>query len=118
MRDSHEEKCFGAEYAKLERKYFYGHFLIFVIAHIVFIFIFGLIPSSELPSGSYGSHLKEWILSKENEFYIDETGNSISSVWTTVIIIHAIWPFSYIFFPKKSPNNKDQNVKTSPKDSD
>lgn len=110
MGGSNEGKRFGAEHARMERKYFYGHFMIFIIVHIVFIFIFGLVPASELPSGSYLSHIKDWILTKESGFYMDETANSISGIWTTVIIVHAVWAFSYTFFPKKAPKNKDNKV--------
>lgn len=110
MSRSNEEQRYGAEHARMERKYFYGHFMVFILAHMVFIFMFGLVPASELSSGSYLTHIKDWVLTKEKGFYIDETANSISRVWTTAIVVHAIWAFSYVFFPKKAPKNKDNNV--------
>ena len=65
-------------------------------------FIVGLVPAQELPSGSYFLHMKEWILNKQIGFYKNETINTITSVWTSVLIIHFIWAMSYILFRKEA----------------
>lgn len=101
-------KKYGAEHAKAERKYFYIHLMIFILVHILFVFLFGLVPEKELPSGSYLLHLKEWFLTKETGYYMNESVNSISGVWVTALIVHAIWAFSYLIFPKKAPKDKDK----------
>ncbi|EEM39366.1 Quaternary ammonium compound-resistance protein [Bacillus thuringiensis serovar sotto str. T04001] len=95
----------------MERQYFYKHLGIFIFAQILFIFIVGLVPAQELPSGSYFLHMKEWLLNKQIGFYKNETINTITSVWTSVLIIHFIWAMSYILFPKKKRNSSKQETR-------
>lgn len=94
-------KKFGAEHAQSERRYVYIHLGIFIIVHTVCIFIFGLVPQSDLPSGSYLAHIKDWVLRKNIGFYQNESVNSISAIWITVLFVHIIWGFSYTIFPRK-----------------
>lgn len=105
-----EKERYGVEHARIQRKYVYQHFAVFVIVHIAFIFLFGLVPASELPSGSYFLHLKDWILSKKIGYYENEIANMISGIWTTVLIIHAVgWGLWYTLFPKKKPVQAQQD---------
>ena len=55
--------------------------------------------------------MKEWILNKQIGFYKNETINTITSVWTSVLIIHFIWAMSYILFPKKKRNSSKQETR-------
>lgn len=86
---------YGEEHAKQERQNFYGHFLTFVMAHIIFAILFGFVPDSlfsiPLPHGIEG------IIKTSNH----EPIASISNVWTKILIIDFIWSFSYTIFPKK-----------------
>ncbi|ACK96673.1 multidrug efflux SMR transporter [Bacillus thuringiensis] len=111
MTGAGKEKLYGIKHARMERQYFYKHLGIFIFAQILFIFIVGLVPAQELPSGSYFLHMKEWILNKQIGFYKNETINTITSVWTSVLIIHFIWAMSYILFPKKKRNSSKQETR-------
>ncbi|EJS73226.1 MULTISPECIES: DMT family transporter [Bacillus] len=111
-----KEKLYGKGHARLERQYFYKHVGIFILAQLLFIFLIGLVPAQELPSGSYILHMKEWILNKQIGFYKNETVNTIISVWTSVLIIHFIWAMSYIFFPKKKRSSLKQETRQEVKE--
>ncbi|TKC14916.1 hypothetical protein [Robertmurraya kyonggiensis] len=87
--------AYGKEHAKQERRNFYGHFLTFIMLHIIFAILFGYVPESffniPLPQGIEG---------------ISKTSNhnpiaSISNIWTKILIVDFIWSFSYTIFPKK-----------------
>ncbi|WP_438350309.1 DMT family transporter [Paenibacillus sp. FA6] len=97
---------FGSKHAQSERQYVYIHLSIFIFAHAVCIFIFGLVPRSELPSGSYLAHIMDWVLRKDISFYKNELVNSISAIWITVLFVHVIWGFSYTLFPRKEKVSK------------
>lgn len=111
MTGAGKEKLYGIKHARMERQYFYKHLGIFIFAQLLFIFIVGLVPAQELPSGSYFLRMKEWILNKQIGFYKNETINTITSVWTSVLIIHFIWAMSYILFPKKKRNSSKQETR-------
>ncbi|WP_080490326.1 DMT family transporter [Bacillus cereus] len=111
MTATQKEKLYGKEHARLERQYFYKHVGIFIFAQLLFIFLVGLVPAQELPSGSYFLHMKEWILSKKIGFYQNETINTMISIWTSVLIIHFIWAMSYILFPKKKRISAKQETR-------
>ncbi|HDR4373679.1 QacE family quaternary ammonium compound efflux SMR transporter [Bacillus cereus] len=111
MTATQKEKLYGKEHARLERQYFYKHVGIFVFAQLLFIFLVGLVPAQELPSGSYFLHMKEWILNKKIGFYQNETINTMISIWTSVLIIHFIWAMSYILFPKKKRISAKQETR-------
>lgn len=85
----------GKEHAKQERRNFYGHFLTFIMAHIIFAILFGFVPESffnmPLPQEIEG------IIKTSNHNPI----SSISNIWTKILIIDFIWSFSYTVFPKK-----------------
>lgn len=101
-----EQQLYGARHARMQRKNVYRHFAAFAAVHIAFIFLFGLVPASELPSGSYLLHMKDWILTKKIGFYRNDTANFISGVWTTVLIIHAVgWGLWYTLFPKRKSSD-------------
>ncbi|ASN07479.1 QacE family quaternary ammonium compound efflux SMR transporter [Virgibacillus necropolis] len=108
-----ENKKYGAEHARLERKYFYIHLIIFILVHGIFTLIFGLVSASDLPSGSYVTHIKDWIIHKDIGFYKNDSANSISSLWITVLFVHAIWGFSYTIFPKKKKESKNKDSKVT-----
>ncbi|MEC3534103.1 multidrug efflux SMR transporter, partial [Bacillus thuringiensis] len=97
--------------ARQDTQYINKHLGIFNFAQILFIFIVGLVPAQELPRASYFLHMKEWILNKQIGFYKNETINTITSVWTSVLIIHFIWAMSYILFPKKKRNSSKQETR-------
>ncbi|WP_166703453.1 DMT family transporter [Bacillus albus] len=105
-----KEKLYGKEHARLERRYFYKHTGIFILAQLLFIFVIGLVPAQELPSGSYILHMKEWILNKQIGFYQNETVNTILNVWASILMIHFIWAMSYILFPKKKRSSSKQET--------
>ncbi|ACK59556.1 TPA: multidrug efflux SMR transporter [Bacillus cereus] len=111
MTATQKEKLYGKEHARLERQYFYKHVGIFIFAQLLFIFLVGLVPAQELPSGSYFLHMKEWILNKKIGFYQNETINTMISIWTSVLIIHFIWAMSYILFPKKKRISAKQETR-------
>ncbi|WP_324660124.1 multidrug efflux SMR transporter [Bacillus cereus] len=111
MTATQKEKLYGKEHARLERQYFYKHVGIFIFAQLLFIFLVGLVPDQELPSGSYFLHMKEWILNKKIGFYQNETINTMISIWTSVLIIHFIWAMSYILFPKKKRISAKQETR-------
>lgn len=111
-----KEKLYGKEHARLERQYFYKHVGIFILAQLLFIFVIGLVPAQELPSGSYIFHMKEWILNKQIGFYKNETINTIVSVWTSVLMIHFIWAMSYVLFPKKKRSSSKQEIRQEVKE--
>ncbi|MGF9765263.1 DMT family transporter [Bacillus albus] len=106
-----KEKLYGKAHARLERRYFYKHAGIFILAQLLFIFVIGLVPAQELPSGSYILHMKEWILNKQIGFYQNETVNTIVNVWTSILMIHFIWAMSYILFPKKKRSSSKQETR-------
>ncbi|WP_410989910.1 DMT family transporter [Bacillus cereus] len=111
MTATQKEKLYGKEHARLERQYFYKHVGIFIFAQLLFIFLVGLVPAQELPSGSYFLHMKEWILNKKIGFYQNETINTMISIWISVLIIHFIWAMSYILFPKKKRISAKQETR-------
>lgn len=111
MTATQKEKLYEKEHARLERQYFYKHVGIFIFAQLLFIFLVGLVPAQELPSGSYFLHMKEWILNKKIGFYQNETINTMISIWTSVLIIHFIWAMSYILFPKKKRISAKQETR-------
>ncbi|MCU5725883.1 hypothetical protein OCF66_12875 [Bacillus toyonensis] len=57
MTGTGKEKLYGIKHARMERQYFYKHLGIFIFAQLLFIFIVGLVPAQELPSGSYFLHM-------------------------------------------------------------
>ena len=77
-----KRKLYGKEHAKEERKGFYQHLIIFVIAQICFFLMLHFIPmeNTDLIAG-------------------------ISNVWTKVLIIDFIWSFSYTIWPKKEKSH-------------
>lgn len=97
--DDPKQNLYGKEHAKLQRRNFYIHFLIFVAAHIVFALLFGFIPDSIL-----NVPIPEWLANlnigstRTNEFNVIA---GISSIWTKILLIDFIWSFSYTIWPKK-----------------
>lgn len=73
-----QKHLYGKEHAKAERKRFYKHLLIFVIAHICFAIIGAVVnPNLAKPIAD------------------------ISNIWFKILIIDFLWSFSYTIFPKK-----------------
>ncbi|MFD3449975.1 hypothetical protein ACFDTO_35970 [Microbacteriaceae bacterium 4G12] len=97
------KKLYGKEYARHERKQFFKHLLMYVMAHIIFVVMFGLSDQinsfSDLENG-----LSHWFEKKQAIFPSNNTTvNDISRVWTLVLVIDAVISLSYTFFPKREP---------------
>ncbi|MFD1609680.1 multidrug efflux SMR transporter [Oceanobacillus luteolus] len=80
---------------------FLYHLILFVVVHIVFVLIVGVLPLSELGSDSYIVFIKENFLNKGVNIYKIHTVNVISGIWKTVLIIHLIIELIETLFPSK-----------------
>ncbi len=80
---------------------FLYHLILFVVVHIVFVLIVGVLPLSELGSDSYIVFIKENFLNKGVNIYKIHTVNVISGIWKTVLIIHLVMELIETLFPSK-----------------
>lgn len=95
-KEIHKQELYGTAHAKEERKGWYSHLLIFVIAQFVFL------------SMSEFAGWQEFSLNRiKNMFqiYKDNKINHANSVWGIILIIDFIWSFSYTFWPKKKKSS-------------
>lgn len=77
-----KRQLYGKEHAKEERKGFYKHFLIFVVAHIGFALLLAFVKTDD-----------------------NNLIGGISNIWTKILIIDFIWSFSHTIWPKKEKSN-------------
>jgi hypothetical protein len=84
----------GWEYAKQELKEWSIHVVLFVGVHIVFFFLYGLVPITE-----WGNWLKEGIVQNKE-------AARISQVWGIVLLVDTLITFSYVVFPKREKDKK------------
>ncbi|WP_416829226.1 hypothetical protein [Ectobacillus polymachus] len=94
------KKLYGKEHARHERKQFFIHFLVYVIAHIIFLVMFGF--SDQITSfRDIENVLSHWFEEKQTNFPSNNpTINNISRVWSLILAIDAVISLSYTFFPK------------------
>ncbi|WP_020061735.1 hypothetical protein [Bacillus sp. 123MFChir2] len=78
----------GWAHTKQELLHWVPHFIIFVGVHIVFFFLYGLVPLENISS---------W----EADVFSNETANRVSKVWRIVFGVDTLITFSYVVFPKK-----------------
>ncbi|ADY24355.1 hypothetical protein P4U05_12275 [Bacillus paranthracis] len=95
------KKLSGKEHAKMERKHFSIHLLIYIVAHVVLVSIFGL--SDQLTDiHSIWNTLVTWFEEKQPHFPSNNIAfNNLSRVWSLILAIDAVISLSYTFFPKK-----------------
>ncbi|MBD7937009.1 hypothetical protein H9655_08195 [Cytobacillus sp. Sa5YUA1] len=95
-------KLSGREHAALERKQFFLHLLVFVLAHIVLALFLGL--SEEARSIDSITELgNQWFAANDAVFpFTHSTANNISRIWAIILVIDGIISLSYTLFPRKA----------------
>ncbi|MDC2865500.1 hypothetical protein [Bacillus sp. BP-3] len=95
------KKLSGKEHARNERKHFFVHFLIYIIAHIILISLFGL--SDQLSDlNNIGNTLTQWFEEKQPHFPSNNIAfNNLSRIWSLILAVDAVISLSYTFFPKE-----------------
>ncbi|WP_253735752.1 multidrug efflux SMR transporter [Paenibacillus sp. FJAT-26967] len=88
---------------------FIYHLIIFALAHVLLIFVIGVVPASDLTEGSYVDHLSRHFWNRGVDIYLNDPVNKMSQVWKTVLIIHGVIDLSYLLFPSKKNNDKTTN---------
>ena len=91
----------GIAYAIQEWKGFGQHFMLFVAAHFIFFFMYGLAPTlQETPIQQW---FGLWFDKDLNTApFQHETINSISKIWLLICLIDFAITLSYTIFPKKT----------------
>ncbi|MBU8880336.1 hypothetical protein BGM26_15395 [Bacillus sp. FJAT-29790] len=84
-------------HAMTVRKGFYFHFLIFCIAHLLFIVEIGITSTSS----SYISDFLNWLGNYHFQFFQNEAINRASSIWRLILIINGIMAVSCSIWPKE-----------------
>lgn len=101
--EKYEAKKYGVSHAKRERRRTMVHVGIFLIAHITFIFIFGLSHDPRLPTIFSPEFFAVRFEQPEIGFYQNEQVNQVSIVWSVILIIDVVLAVWYTLFPKKRP---------------
>ncbi|EIT84441.1 SugE protein [Fictibacillus macauensis ZFHKF-1] len=104
-----QKKMDAVSYARRERRYFYYHLGLFMIAQLVLAVLFGW-------KGIYGSYeetLKDWFLHKEDGLFENTTVNTYAFYWKNVVVGHGLWAFSYLIFPKKDATRTEKRKQTN-----
>lgn len=101
------KKLYGKEHARHERKLFLIHFLVYVLAHIIFLVMFGF--SDQVNSfHEIGNMLSHWFEEKQVNFPSNNTTvNNISRIWSFILVIDAVISLSYTFFPRSEGSKND-----------
>lgn len=89
---------------------FFYHLVLFIVAHLVFAFVFGVQPLSQLGSESYVDHIQENFMKHGINIYQNHTVNIISGVWKTVLFVHFIIEIIETLFPRKEKSSKEKKV--------
>ena len=79
----------GWAYAKQEMGQWGLHLALFIVVHIVFFFMYGLVPIEQ-----WGNWLEKGIV-------LNEAASRVSQVWGIVFLVDTVITFSYVIFPKK-----------------
>ncbi|WP_243525154.1 hypothetical protein [Bacillus pseudomycoides] len=79
----------GWAYTKQEIGQWSLHLLLFIIVHIVFFFMYGLVPIEQW---------RDWF---EKGIVLNEAASRVSQVWGVVFLGDTIITFSYVIFPKE-----------------
>ncbi|WP_410984207.1 hypothetical protein [Bacillus cereus] len=79
----------GWAYTKQEIGQWSLHFILFTVVHIVFFFVYGLMPIEQ-----WGDWLEKGIV-------LNEAASRVSQVWGIVFLVDTVITFSYLIFPKK-----------------
>lgn len=83
---------YGRIHAKQERRGWYEHLLIFIIAQIIFLNVSSFSGFGNISFNSIGALFK---------IYEDEQINKANSIWGIILVIDFIWSFSYTLWPRK-----------------
>ncbi|KYC89918.1 hypothetical protein B4102_3925 [Heyndrickxia sporothermodurans] len=92
-------KKYGRAHAREERKGWYIHLLIFVIAQLIFL-------NTSSFAGWQGinlNHIGNWF-----QIYEDQSINQANGVWGVILVIDFIWSFSYTIWPKKEKSKSNK----------
>ncbi|ENQ3105930.1 hypothetical protein SAMN04488168_11344 [Bacillus sp. 491mf] len=81
----------GWAHTKQELLHWGPHFIVFAGVHIVFFFLYGLVPLENISS---------W----DADIFLNETANRVSKVWRLVFGVDTLITLSYVIFPKKKKN--------------
>ncbi|MGG0274644.1 hypothetical protein [Bacillus rhizoplanae] len=84
----------GWAHTKQELFHWGIHFVLFAGTHIVFFFLYGLVPL-------------ENIASFDADVFLNEIANRVSKVWRIVFFVDTLITLSYVIFPKKKKNEKE-----------
>jgi len=95
-KEIHKQEQYGKMHAKEERKGWYSHLLIFIIAQLIFINMSGFAGWQEFSLNR---------LKNTFQIYEDNKINHANSVWGIILIIDFIWSFSYTIWPKKKKSS-------------
>lgn len=87
-----EPSKYGRTHAKEERKGWYGHFLIFIIAQIIFLNVSSFSGFDNITFNNKGNLFK---------IYEDARINKANNLWGIILIIDFFWSFSYTLWPRK-----------------
>ncbi|QKI80926.1 hypothetical protein [Kroppenstedtia eburnea] len=98
-REKEEKKNYGRLHARGQRRGWYLHLLLFLIAHFVFAYLFGWKPASGV-GGWVETWIDSWNTPELFPFRKEEV-NQISRIWTLILLIDGINSFYYTIFPKK-----------------
>ncbi|KEK25366.1 hypothetical protein [Bacillus gaemokensis] len=79
----------GWAYTKQEIGQWSLHLVLFIIVHLVFFFMYGLVPIDQ-----WG----DWF---EKGIVLNEVASRVSQVWGIIFLVDTVITFSYVFFPKK-----------------
>ncbi|MFJ8530538.1 hypothetical protein [Bacillus sp. NPDC094106] len=82
-------KVTGWAYTKQEMGQWSLHLILFTAVHIVFFFMYGLVP------------VEQWGDWFEKGIVLNQGASRVSQVWGIVLLIDTIITFSYVIFPKK-----------------
>lgn len=98
-REKEEKKKYGRLHAREQRRGWYLHLLLFLIAHFVFATLFGWKTASGI-GGWVETWIDTWNAPELFPFRKEEV-NQISRIWTLILLIDGINSFYYTIFPKQ-----------------
>lgn len=87
-----EAHQYGLSHAKLERRGWYEHLLIFIIAQIIFLNVSSFSGFENIRFNNIGNLFK---------VYEDGQINKANSLWGIILLIDFFWSFSYTIWPRK-----------------
>lgn len=100
---------YGKEHARIERKQFLLHLLVFIVVHLALLVIIGASESIKEIS-SLQELLNVWFNQKNSVFPFDNSSaNNLSRIWTIILIIDGVTSFSYTLFPRAERKKESTN---------